>query len=153
MMPDIYFTYQVLIKENYMTKISNQLNFLLLLSKTQTIIARKFSGQGLSFGDLAVLYAINQAPEGKIRRVDLAEKVGLTASGVTRLLIPLEKIGIIQREIYERDARVSFAKMTKAGKELFENSIKDAELKCEEFIQKDQNTKIEQATELLNSII
>jgi len=123
------------------------------LSKTEAKISRKLSGQGLSFSDLAVLYAISQAPEGKIRRVDLAEQVGLTASGVTRILIPLEKIGVIQREIHERDARVSFAKMTRAGKELFGNSIKDLEIKCEELIAPKQAKKIQEALELLQSIV
>jgi len=79
-------------------KISNQLKFLMQLSKTEAVVSRKLSAQGLGFGDLAVLYAISAAPEGKIRRVDLAQAVGLTASGVTRLLVPLEKIGVIKRE-------------------------------------------------------
>jgi DNA-binding MarR family transcriptional regulator len=135
-----------------MNKISNKLKFLMLLSKTEAKISRKLSGQGLGFGDLAVLWAISQAPEGKIRRVDLAEQVGLTASGVTRILIPLEKIGVIQREIYERDARVSFAKMTKAGRQLFEDSLKCVEEKCDDVIPKNQAKKIEQASELLESI-
>ncbi len=122
------------------------------LSKTQSTVSRKLSGQGLSFGDLAVLYAISQAQEGKIRRIDLAEQVGLTASGVTRLLIPLEKIGIIKRQAHERDARVSFTLLTHAGKELLEDSLKWAEMKCEDLIPEDQAKKIDQASLLLESM-
>jgi DNA-binding MarR family transcriptional regulator len=133
-------------------KISNRLKFLMQLSKTQSAVSRKLSGQGLSFGDLAVLYAISQAPEGKIRRIDLAEQVGLTASGVTRLLIPLEKIGIIKRQAHERDARVSFTLLTYAGKELLEDSLKWAEMKCEDLIPEDQAKKIDQASLLLESM-
>ena len=135
-----------------MAKISDKLKFLMQMSKAESLISRKLSGQGLGFGDLAVLCAINQAPEGKIRRVDLAEQVGLTASGVTRLLVPLEKIGVIQREIHERDARVSYAKMTRAGRELFEDSLKYAEMKCNDLIPEDQAKKIQPASELLESI-
>ena len=76
-----------------MNKIGNKLKFLMVLSKTEAKISRKLSGQGLGFGDLAVLYAISQAPEGKIRRRGFGRTGGLTASGVTRILIPLEKIG------------------------------------------------------------
>ncbi|UUZ55216.1 MarR family transcriptional regulator [Massilia sp. H-1] len=51
-------------------------------------------------------------PGGRIRRVDLAERVSLTASGVTRTLLPLEKIGLVTRQSDPRDARVGFAVIT-----------------------------------------
>lgn len=135
-----------------MNKISDKLKFLFLLSKADAVISRKLHGQGLGFGDLAVLYAISQAPDGRIRRIDLAEQVGLTASGVTRLLIPLEKIGVIKREAHERDARVSYAIMTRPGKQLFEDSLKWAELKCNDLMPEAEANKIEQATALLESV-
>jgi DNA-binding MarR family transcriptional regulator len=133
-------------------KISNQLKFLMQLSKTEAVVSRKLSAQGLGFGDLAVLYAISAAPEGKIRRVDLAQAVGLTASGVTRLLVPLEKIGVIKREAHELDGRVSYVVITKAGKELFEDVIKWTELKVADIIPQKQAKKVEQARTLLESI-
>lgn len=136
-----------------MTQVSDKLKFLMLLSRTGAAVSRKLHGQGLGFGDLAVLYAISQAPEGKIKRVDLAEQVGLTASGVTRMLIPLEKIGVIKREAHDRDARVSFAIMTRPGKQLFEDSLKWAELKAADLIPETQAKKIPQASELLENII
>lgn len=135
-----------------MDKISTKLKFLMLISKTGAILARKLSGQGLGFADLAVLYAISQSQEGKIRRIDLAEAVGLTASGVTRLLIPLEKIGVVKREVYKRDARVSFVAMTKAGTELFENALKIIEMRCEDLIPQELGKKIESINTLLDSI-
>lgn len=115
-------------------------------------MARKLNGQGLGFGDLAVLFAISQAPDEKIRRTDLAEAVGLTASGVTRLLVPLEKIGVVKREAHERDARVSYATITKSGKELFENSLRDIERKAEELIPDHQKSNLHAATQLLENL-
>lgn len=133
-------------------KLSNKLKFLMEVSKAEAIISRKFSGQGLGFGDLAVLFAISQSPDGKIRRVDLAEEVGLTASGVTRLLIPLEKIGVVKREINERDARVSYVMLTKSGKQLFEDSLKWVEEKCDDLIPDSETKKLELASQLLSLI-
>jgi DNA-binding MarR family transcriptional regulator len=52
-----------------------------------------------------------------MRRVDLAMAIGRTASGVTRLLRPLEKIGLVSRNSSERDARVSLVTLTNAGAE------------------------------------
>jgi len=134
-------------------KISNKLEFLFTLAKADAIVSRKIGGQGLGFGDLAVLYAISQAPEGRIRRIDLAEQVGLTASGVTRLLIPLEKIGVIKREAHERDARVSYATLTKAGKELFTDTLKTVERKCDDLITAEQTKNLESASKILERIV
>ena len=124
----------------------------MLLSKSDAIISRQFHGQGLGFAELTVLHAISQAPDGKVRRIDLAEQVGLTASGVTRLLVPLEKIGVIKRQADARDARISYAMMTKAGQELFEDSIKWIEMKCDDLIPDRNATKLEAATKLLEEI-
>lgn len=133
-------------------KISNKLKFLMQLSKTEAIVSRKFGGQGLGFVDLAVLYAISQAPDGKIRRIDLADEVGLTASGVTRLLIPLEKIGVVKREANEHDARISYVTMTKSGQQLFQDSLKWIEEKISDIIPDTEDKKLQQATELLDLI-
>jgi DNA-binding MarR family transcriptional regulator len=136
-----------------MFKIGNKLKFLMLLAKAEAVIARKFSGQGLGFADLSVLYAISQAPEGMIRRVDLAESVGLTASGVTRLLLPLEKTGFVKREAHPRDARVSYVALTKSGKEIFADALRWAEEKCDDLIPDAQAKKTEQTAEFLSSLV
>jgi DNA-binding MarR family transcriptional regulator len=69
-----------------------------------------------------LLRHLNLAPGGRLRRVDLAECLGLTASAVTRALIPLEKIGLVGRESDPRDARVGFAIITPTGSELVVNA-------------------------------
>ncbi len=135
-----------------MIKISNKLKFMMQLSKTGAIIGRKFHGQGLGFVDLAVMYSISQAPEGKIRRTDLAEQVGLTASGVTRLLVLLEKIGVVKREDSPHDGRTSYVKLTKSGQTMLEDSIKWIELCCDDFIPDSEVKKLDQASSLLDSI-
>lgn len=133
-------------------KVSKKTEFLMKLTKAVSIVARKLGGMGLGFGDLAVLYAISQSPEGKIRRVDLAEAVGLTASGVTRLLVPLEKIGVVKREANKYDARVSYVAMTKSGKELYENTLKWVEMKVDEMIPDGHLKKLDQANDVLDHI-
>ena len=99
---------------------------LIELVKIQSLISRRFDSQlgvhGLGFGDFIILYHLANSPEGKLRRVDLAEAVGVTASGVTRMLAPMEKIGLVTRETNERDARVSFVVLSPAGRRLFDDS-------------------------------
>lgn len=77
---------------------------------------------GISFADYQLLLSLLRAPGGRLRRVDLAEKLGLTASGVTRSLLPLEKIGLVGRQSDPRDARVGYAIITPAGSELVTNA-------------------------------
>ena len=65
-----------------------------------------------------LLRAISEAPNGQASRIDAARSVGLTASGVTRALRPLEKIGLVSTVKNKRDARLAMAKLTPAGQAL-----------------------------------
>ncbi len=99
----------------------------LRLARAHAMLVRRFdsalgSHHGISYGDFQLLNHLARAPGGRLRRVDLAERLGLTASGVTRSLLPLEKIGLVAREADPRDARVGFAAITPAGLELVGNA-------------------------------
>ncbi len=74
--------------------------------------------KGISFTEYQILGAIHTAEGGAVTRVDLAGDVGLTPSGVTRALRPLEKLGFLETTRDERDARRSKAALTSQGKEL-----------------------------------
>jgi DNA-binding MarR family transcriptional regulator len=65
--------------------------------------------------DYEVLLHLSYAEGGMLRRVDLAERVLLTASGITRLLEGLESSGFVAKQTCSSDARVSYAKLTDAG--------------------------------------
>lgn len=118
-------------------KISKQLQVFLDMARVHARVARAFDAGlpgGIGFSDFVILYHLAGAPEGKLRRVDLAEKVSLTASGVTRLLLPMEKIGLVRREESEHDGRVSYVKLAPGGKRILEEALERAEMKSEEFL-------------------
>jgi DNA-binding MarR family transcriptional regulator len=50
-----------------------------------------------------------------MRRVDLAEQVLLTPSGITRLLDGLERTGAVERASCDSDRRVVYAVLTDTG--------------------------------------
>src|SRR5471030_2378437 len=52
---------------------------------------------GLTLNDYEVMLLIDRAEHGVMRRVDLAESVLLTASGITRLLDGLEAAGYVEK--------------------------------------------------------
>ncbi|MES2898783.1 MAG: MarR family winged helix-turn-helix transcriptional regulator [Pseudomonadota bacterium] len=102
-------------------------DFCLRLARATAVLVRRLdnalgSHHGISFSDYQLLNHLARAPAGRLRRVDLAERVGLTASGVTRTLLPLEKIGLVTRQPDPRDARVGFAVITPAGEEMVLNA-------------------------------
>jgi DNA-binding MarR family transcriptional regulator len=101
--------------------------FCLRLSRAWATLSRRLdsalgSHHGISFSDYQLLLQLQRAPGGRLRRVDLAEGLGLTASGVTRSLLPLEKIGLVSRQSDPRDARVGYALITPTGDELVTNA-------------------------------
>ncbi|PCE30606.1 MarR family winged helix-turn-helix transcriptional regulator [Burkholderia ubonensis] len=109
------------------------------LSRTYSEAVRRIDGKlsnvhGLSFGDFTILYHLKHAHESRLRRTDLAELIGVTASAVTRSLIPLEKIGVVDRQSDARDARVGYACLTAAGHELFASACVTAETACQDAI-------------------
>lgn len=126
--------------------------FLFSLVKTNAILARRLSVHGLAFSDFMILFYLNEAPENKLRRIDLADKLGLTASGITRMLLPLEKLGIIERHLDEVDARARYASLTKAGKNLLKDASATVEMKLEDIIPKNKENELEKFTKLLEQI-
>jgi DNA-binding MarR family transcriptional regulator len=108
-------------------------DFCLRLARASTALTRRFdaalgSHHGISFADYQLLKHLARAPGCRLRRVDLAERLGLTASGVTRSLLPLEKIGLVGRQSDPRDARVGYASITPTGSELVANADATVEL-------------------------
>jgi DNA-binding MarR family transcriptional regulator len=77
---------------------------------------------GLSLSDFAVLHHLSGAPGYRLRRVDLAQRLALTPSAITRLLNPLERRGIVSRGEAGHDARATYAVLTGSGRTL----VKDA---------------------------
>jgi DNA-binding MarR family transcriptional regulator len=70
---------------------------------------------GLTVVEYETLLLLSRAEERALRRVDLARELGLTASGVTRLLDGLEQDGLVARGTCSSDARVTYAVLTDAG--------------------------------------
>lgn len=95
----------------------------LTLSSLQTKLLKRLDHalmvHGISFTEFMVMFHLNGSSGRNLRRIDLAEKVGLSASGVTRLLNPMQKIGLVEKEESARDARVSLVKLTSAGGKIY----------------------------------
>ncbi len=100
--------------------------FIIQNSILATKLAKKVDGQlsvhGISFTEYMVMHNLNASVLKTMRRIEIAESVGISASGVTRLIAPMEKIGIVEKESNPRDARQSLVKLSKAGQRLFDEA-------------------------------
>ena len=87
---------------------------------TRELSTRLETAHGLSLRDFDVLVQLHEAPDRRLRRIDLARTVILSPSGVTRLLEGLERAGLVAKHNCETDARVTYAVLTDAGVAKFE---------------------------------
>ena len=136
-----------------MSNISASLKCFMNLHMVQSGLVRKFDNRlanhGISFNDFMILYHLGEATDEKLRRVDLAEKIGLTASGVTRVLVQLEKLGLVRREVNSRDARVSYVKLAPAGKRILVEGTATAEVIAEQIVGTLKTKKLDELGKVL----
>ena len=70
---------------------------------------------GLTLSSYEVLLFLAWSPDRRMRMGDLAGRVLITLSGVTRLIGRLEREGLVRRERSPEDGRGSYAVLTEAG--------------------------------------
>jgi MarR family transcriptional regulator, 2-MHQ and catechol-resistance regulon repressor len=70
---------------------------------------------GLTVNDYGTLLLLARGGEEGMRRIDLANELNLSPSGITRLLDRLEDQGLVGKGECKSDARVSYAILTDAG--------------------------------------
>jgi len=82
---------------------------------SRTLNAELVAEHGLTLSDYEVLLVLSRAPERRLKRVELAQRVLLTPSGITRLLDGLQTAGYVEKASCPSDARVTYAVLTDAG--------------------------------------
>src|SRR3954453_1034648 len=100
------------------------------LSVLRSVLARELdhplSLHGISLSDLALLRELRGADGGRLRRSELAQRLGITPSGVARQVAPLERMGLVDRESHERDARLALVVLTETGARIVDEALATA---------------------------
>jgi DNA-binding MarR family transcriptional regulator len=86
-------------------------------SLVKSLDAELEAEHGLAVTTYEVLLYLADAPEGRLRMHDLATRVLLSRSGLTRLVDRLERDGLLERKSCESDARGAFAVLTPRGRD------------------------------------
>jgi DNA-binding MarR family transcriptional regulator len=71
--------------------------------------------QSLGLGEYEVLLLLTRADERRLRMSDLADRLGLSRSGATRLVDRLQADALVERASCATDRRGSWAMLTDAG--------------------------------------
>lgn len=74
------------------------------------------SETGMQLSQYEVLLHLRNSPDEGMRMNDLARSVLLSKSGVTRLVDRLAAAGLVERTACESDRRVTYARITSAGR-------------------------------------
>lgn len=110
---------------------------------------QQLSVHGISFSEFCILHQLYQAPQQRLSRIALASAVGLSASGITRLLQPMEKIQLVEKEQNARDARVSLVKLSDAGAQIYLDAKQSCEFFASQFTSPLTSRQLETLAELL----
>lgn len=75
----------------------------------------QLAGHGLSLVEFEVLVRLARSPDQRLRMTEVAGQVGLTSSGITRVVDRLEREGLVCRNACRDDRRGLWAQLTGAG--------------------------------------
>jgi DNA-binding MarR family transcriptional regulator len=89
-------------------------------STTRELSGELQSDHDLTLNDFEALLVLSHAEDGRMKRVELARRLLLTPSGITRLLAGLEREGLVRRTTCPTDLRVAYAELTQMGRERLE---------------------------------
>lgn len=134
----------------------NLTSLMLQQSYISTLLNKKvdacLSVHGLSFTEFIIMHNLNESVAGSLSRISLADSIGLTGSGVTRLLAPMTKNNIVLKVVNERDARQSLVGLTDAGKELYQDALNSFQHSCNTIFSLLDEAEVVQLLNLLNKI-
>lgn len=93
------------------------------LVRAHALIQSRLAGElasihGLALNEALLLMHLEGAPLRRLTRIDLARRLHLNPSTVTRMATPLEKIGLVDRQADPRDARLAYMSLTRKGAEI-----------------------------------
>ena len=125
----------------------------LLASRLSKRIGNHLGVHGLSLAEYLIMHHLNSSPVKAMPRIELAEYIGMSASGITRLLAPMEKNKIVEKEANPRDARQSLVKLSKTGQRLFKEASVTFGHVAENLVGKLSQNQLEKCIELYGKLM
>ncbi len=128
-----------------------------LLSAHSRLMARLDAelqtSQGMSVSDYGVLVQLSEAEGGRLRMSELADRLLLSPSGLTRRLDGLVSAGLVGRARCPTDRRGAFAELTEAGRARLEQAAPDhVDQVRRHFVDRLSRRQLEALVDALNKV-
>lgn len=105
-------------------KTTNALRLLQVADDFRAGLSGEFAAvHGISVNEFLLMLHLERASANRLSRVDLAKRMHVSASTITRMAAPMEKIGLVDREVDERDARLVFVVATETGRQRLSEAL------------------------------
>ena len=109
---------------------------------------------GLSLNQFEVLTRLRRAGERGLRMSDLASRMVLSPSGVTRAVDQLERRGLVQRSVFEGDKRGYVATLSAKGRSLLRRATSvHVQALREHFLTHMSRTELEHLVTSLEAVL
>ena len=119
----------------------------------QRLDAELQATQQLSVSDYGVLVELSEAEGGRMRMSDLAERMLLSPSGLTRRLDSMVEAGLVERARCQNDRRGAYAVLTPAGRARLEAAAPDhVEQVRRHFVERLTREQLEALGEALEAV-
>lgn len=119
----------------------------------QRLDAELQATQQLSVSDYGVLVELSEAEGGQMRMSDLAERMLLSPSGLTRRLDSMVESGLVERVRCQNDRRGAYAVLTPAGRARLEAAAPDhVEQVRRHFVERLSRQQLEALGEALEAV-
>ena len=99
-------------------------------AKIQRDLDRKLSTHGIGVSEFLVLKTLAEH-EQSFSQVALADSLQLSPSGVARLINPMEKLHLVEKQKLPRDARMSMVSISETGKQIYRDALVTFEDFCD----------------------
>jgi DNA-binding MarR family transcriptional regulator len=133
------------------------MSFIINMWGANSIISKKLDASlgcvhGIGFTEYMILFHLNNSHNKAMRRIDLANNIGLTASGVTRIVYQMGKIGMVMKQQNPRDAGVSLVKITSAGEVILGDATLSIKQSTERLLDGISENNLTHAPDVFKSI-
>ena len=118
------------------------------------VLDRELGAAGVSLNEFEILTWLARAGRRGLRMSDLASRVVLSPSGVTRAVDQLERDGLVERRVVERDKRAAMATLTADGRATLRKAVNvHVRGLREHFLQHLSRTELQQLADALEAIL
>ena len=124
----------------------------LLSSRILKKVDSELSIHGISFTEYMVMHHLYLSSLKTMRRIELAECIGISASGITRVITPMERHNLVEKEANPRDARQSLVKLSKVGEQLYKEASVSFEHRAEVILEPLSHNQLEKLIELSSKL-